>query len=155
MADPRKDPLPIFCFKVVITIKGAGDKEAFFKSVGGIKSESEVVEYKSAGVNDATYKLIGGTKWANLVLKRGFTDGQNGDALMNWRKAWTGDGGERTRATVTITQLKNDLKTVGKTWQVEDCFPVKWEISELDASKNEIVIETLEIAHHGIRELKA
>lgn len=155
MADsPRKDPLPVFCFKVTISITGCGDSEAFFKSVGGIKSESEVVEYKSAGVNGATYKLIGGTKWSNLVLKRGFTDATGGDALMNWRKAWTGDGGTRTRATVTITQLKNDLKTVGKTWQVVDCFPVKWELSELDASKNEVAIETLEIAHHGITELK-
>ena len=150
MAD-RKDPLPAFCFKVTITIAGAGENEAFFKSVGGIKIESEVVEYKSAGVNHATYKLQGGTKWSNIVLKRGFTDAAGGDALTNWRKAWTlaDNSRARTRATVTVTQLNTKLDPV-KTWTIIEAWPVKWELADLDASKSEVSIETLEIAHHGI-----
>lgn len=143
----RKDPLPAFCFKVTISITGCTNGEAFFKSCGGLKHETEVVDYKSGGVNDSNYKLPGATKWSNIVLKRGFTASTE---LTAWREAWVKPGGQKTRATVTIQQLDTRLNKV-KEWTFVDCWPCKWEISEYDASKNEIAIETLEIAHHGIR----
>ncbi|MBM3756771.1 MAG: hypothetical protein FJW38_22655 [Acidobacteria bacterium] len=41
------------------------------------------------------------------------------------------------------TQIKS-------TWTVTRAWPTKWELSELDAAKNEVSIETLEIAHEGL-----
>jgi len=41
------------------------------------------------------------------------------------------------------TQIKS-------TWTVTRGWPVKWELSELDAAKNEVSIETLELAHEGL-----
>jgi phage tail-like protein len=35
-------------------------------------------------------------------------------------------------------------------WTFVRGWPVKWELSEFDASKNELAIETLEIAHEGL-----
>jgi phage tail-like protein len=35
-------------------------------------------------------------------------------------------------------------------WTFTNGFPVKWEGPEFDASKNEVAIETLEIAHEGL-----
>lgn len=145
----RKDPLPAFCFKVTIAINGEQTINSFFKSVGGVKQETEVVDYKSGGVNNATYKLLGAAKWSNLVLKRGFTDSVD---LMDWRNAWVKPGGDKKRATVTVQQLNTQLQEVaGLRWEFVDCWPCKWELSEFDAAKNEIVIETLELAHHGIK----
>jgi len=144
----RKDPLPAFCFKVTVSIAGASNGEAFFKSVGGISMETEVTEYRAGGVNDLTYKLVGATKWKNLVLKRGFTASRE---LLQWREAWLKASGTKTRATITIEQMDTDLKTSKYKWVFVEGWPVKWELSEYDAGKNEISIETLEIAHHGIR----
>ena len=143
----RNDPLPAFCFKVTITINGHTQGEAFFKSVSGLKMESEVTEYKAGGTNHSTYKLFGGTKWGNIVLKRGFTASES---LLSWRKAWLSPSGERSRATIKIEQLDTQLKSK-YTWEFVDGWPAKWELSEFDASKNEVAIETLEIAHHGMR----
>jgi len=35
------------------------------------------------------------------------------------------------------------------TYTFHGAWPVKWELSELDAGKNEVTTETIEIAHEG------
>ncbi len=60
----------------------------------------------------------------------------------------------KTRVSGTITQLDTALKPVCK-WEWEAGWPCKWEMGELDASKNELSIETLEIAHEGLTYSKA
>jgi len=146
----RKDPLPAFCFHVIMTIPGLENPMvSFFKSVGGIKLETEVVDYRAGGVNGSTYKLVGATKWPNLVLKRGYT----GDPVMlAWRATWLSNRAlPKIRCITTISQLNTQMIPVpGAQWIFMDCWPCKWEISEFDASKNEVSIETLELAHHGI-----
>ena len=96
-------------------------------------------------MNDSTHKLVGATKWKNLVLKRGF----GGPELIKWRAKWLAPG-RKKRCGGVIEQLAADGKTVVAKWTFREGWPVKWELSELDASKNEIAIETLEIAHHGL-----
>ena len=80
----RKDPLPVFCFKVQLDRPGR-DGEAFFKSVSGLRYETEVVPVREGGANDTTFNLVGATKWSNLVLKQGFT---SSSALLEWREEW-------------------------------------------------------------------
>ena len=48
-----------------------------------------------------------------------------------------------------ITKLDTS-KAAQCSWTFFNGWPCKWEISELDASKSEISIETLEIAHDGL-----
>jgi len=149
----RKDPLPVFCFKVVLTnLRGAGSGEAFFKSVSGLKYETEVIPIREGGVNDTTFQIPGAMKWSNIILKQGFT---GSSALLDWRTDWTKGAGSAqsklmTRVNGKIQQLNTKLDVVA-TWQFFAGWPVKWEISEFDASKSELAIETLEIAHHGIK----
>jgi len=57
--------------------------------------------------------------------------------------------GTGTRIDGTITQLDGSLKARA-TWTFTRGWPCKWEISEFDASKSELAIETLEIAHEGL-----
>lgn len=145
----RKDPLPVFCFKVDLKIPGGGNAEAFFKSVSGLKYETEVVPVREGGNNQTTYQLIGATKWSNLVLKQGFTG--NSD-LIKWREEWIKAfaGGKFNRIPEgTITLLDTALNKKSE-WTFYRGWPAKWEISEFDASKSELAIETLEIAHEGL-----
>ena len=77
----RKDPLPVFCFHV--QLPGYGN-EAFFKSVNGLRYETEIVPVKEGGQNLTTYQLVGSVKWSNIVLKQGFA---SDDALFESLKA--------------------------------------------------------------------
>ena len=135
----RRDPLPVFCFSV----KGL---DAFFKSVSGLKYETESIPVREGGVNDTTFMLVGATKWAPLVLKNGFT---SSSALLDWREQWMG-GRTLTRISGSITQLNTALEPVAQ-WDFFRGWPTKWEISEFDASKSELAIETLEITHEGLK----
>jgi phage tail-like protein len=140
----RRDPFPVYCFQV--EIPGLVEvATAFFKSVSGLKSETEVVDFQAGGVNEFAHRLVGPTKWANLILKRGFTQSQE---LMKWRQDWV--NGKRERRSGTISQLDTKLNAVCS-WEFIDGWPCKWELSEMDASKSELAIETLEIAHHGLK----
>jgi len=137
----RNDPLPVFSFLVELSFGG----QAYFKSVSGLRYETEVVPVRAGGVNDTTYNLVGATKWSNLVLKQGFTKASK---LIQWRQEWI-TGSKMTRMGGTITQLDTALQPKAK-WTFVRGWPCKWDISEFDASKNELAIETLEIAHDGL-----
>lgn len=143
--NPR--PLTVFCFKVNLHIPGFdGSKDAiFFKSVSGLRYETEVVDVKAAGVNNSTFRLIGATKWSNLVFKQGFTSGSK---LLAWRDQWIAGTGSRCDGSIDLLDTAGNTQ---RTWSFVDGWPCKWEISEFDASKTEIAIETLEIAHHGLK----
>lgn len=142
-ADPgkRKDPLPVFCF--LVSIEGLGG-ELFFKSVSGLKWETEMVPVKAGGQNNTTFQLVGATKWSNLVFKKGFTKDSK---LLEWRQQWMKRDGKRKSG--TITQLDTALNEKAE-WKFIRGVPVKWDISEFDGSKSELAIETLEIAHEGL-----
>jgi phage tail-like protein len=142
----RKDPLPVFCFKIELSLAGGGGGEAFFKSCSGIKYETEIVPVREGGANDTTFQLVGATKWSNIVLKQGFT---GSSALLSWREEWIAGQMNRIK-TGKIIQLDTALKPVAK-WTFFRGWPTKWELSELDASKSELSIETLEIAHEGLK----
>ena len=137
----RNDPLPVFSFLVDLGLGG----QAFFKSVSGLRYETEVVPVRAGGVNDTTYNLVGATKWTNLVFKQGFTKDSK---LISWRQEWI-RGGKMNRLPGTITQLDTALQAKAQ-WSFTRGWPCKWDISEFDAGKSELAIETLEIAHDGL-----
>ena len=148
----QQDPVTCFCFKVVLpNINASPADEAYFKSVSGLKYESEVVDFKEGGFNVGVRRLVGPAKWPNLVLKRGFT---GSSTLFNWRRMWlqdslTGANNELKRVTGKIFQLTSDFQSVCS-WEFKNGWPCKWEGPEYDASKSELAIETLEIAHEGL-----
>jgi phage tail-like protein len=138
----RRDPLPVFCFKIEIS-----GMDAFFKSVSGLKFETEAIPVREGGANDTTFMLVGATKWSPIVLKNGFTAGSS---LMSWRKEWL--SGSMSRRDGTIIQMDTAMQPKQK-WRFVRGWPTKWELGELDASKSELAIETLEITHEGIEVL--
>jgi phage tail-like protein len=146
MAATRFDPHPAYCFRVELTGVPGSNASAFFKSVSGLKYETEVVDYQEGGLNRYVHRLVGPTKWGNIVLKRGFIKGFD---LVKWRELWLREPPLAKRVSGKITQLDTKLATVCS-WSFRNGWPCKWEISEFDASKNELAIETIEIAHNGL-----
>jgi len=140
----RRDPLPGFAFLVRFTdINDTVD--TYFKSVSGLRSETEVIPVRAGGANATTFNLVGAVKWSPLVFKQGF---MASSGLMAWRQSWLTPG-SMTRSGGQIIQLNTALKPMAA-WTFYRGWPSKWEIGEFDASKSELSIETLEIVHEGL-----
>ena len=146
MANDRKDPLAAFCFKVTLSI-GDATADAFFKSVSGLRYQTEVIPVREGGANDTTFMLPGATKWDPIILKQGFTGSSK---LLQWREEWI-SGSQFRRLGGTIQQLDLKQLTTMASWSFFGGWPSKWEMNEFDASKSELSIETLEITHHGLK----
>ncbi len=142
----RKDPVPLFTFKVSI----AGIECAFFRSVSGLKVETEVQEHFEGGFNYGVRKLIGRTKWPNIVLKQGFV----GPPFELWnlhQKTMKGEAKrDSARVSGSIIQLGANMDEVCK-WTFYNGIVVKWEGPDFDAAKNELAVEMIEIAHEGLK----
>ena len=55
------------------------------------------------------------------------------------------------RSTVTIELLDEEAAPL-HTWVLTNAFPVKITVTDLKADGNEVAVETLEIAHEGIKQ---
>lgn len=135
-----------------------------FRSVSGLKIEQQAVDLEEGGFNTTTRKLVGRVKFPNIVLKRGFCSPKSElyklkllymNDLPVPPKAKSGtqtkkDGG-KSRISGVITQLGPNGSYVK--WRFVGGFVCKWEGPDLDASKNEISIESIEIAHEGLFEV--
>ena len=140
MAVQRDNPYPNFNFLVDI---GAGD-ELGFSEADLPAGELEVIEYREGSERvSSARKLPGRVKYPNVVLRRGVTGRLD---LFEWWK--TARDGALQRRNVTITLLDEGRSPVQR-WLLRNAWPVKIESSPLNALGNEVVIETLELAHDG------
>ena len=140
----RNDPATTFQFAFKIT---EGDLSldytngtAYFKSVTGLKVQQDIQDVNEGGVSSFTRKVQGVFKWPNLVLKQGFTGDKK---LFDFKKD------RHQRINGVIFQLGPKLTPLCK-WEFYRGYCVKWEGPDFDAQKNEVAIETIEIAHEGL-----
>jgi len=141
VAVQRDNPYLNFNFTVDI---GVGD-ELGFSEVEGLAGEIEVIEYREGAdrVNTAR-KLPGLAKYPNVTLKRGITGRTD---LFEWWESVR--DGQVQRRNVTITLLDEQRQPVLR-WLLRNAWPIKLEGPELNATGNEVAIETLELAHEGL-----
>ena len=125
-----------------------GITEGIFKEVTGLDSETEVVEHRVTGKNGnlIVHKVPGALKWSNIVLRRGLTDDRK---LHDWREKIEKGQIEANRKNGSVTLYSPDQKVVAK-YTFKKGWPCKFKGPVLDAAKNEIAIEELEIAHEGL-----
>lgn len=136
----RQDPLRGFRFLVEIE----GITSGAFTRVKGISREVRFESYREGGVNEYEHKLITQVSYPVVILERGLAL----DDLWKWALAVA--DGEVQRKTIWI-RLQNEANERAWAWQVEYALPVKWTSSDLDAQASPVVMETLELAHHGLR----
>jgi len=55
-----------------------------------------------------------------------------------------------TRKTICV-RLRNEAGEKAWSWTIENAFPVKWSTVDLDAQSSVVLLESLELAHHGFR----
>jgi phage tail-like protein len=136
----RLDPLRGFRFLLEID----GITSGGFSRVKGITREVKHESYREGGNNEYEHKLLTQVSHPVVVLERGLAL----DDLWAW--ALAAADGDVTRKTIRI-RLQNEANDKMWAWQIEHALPVKWSASDLDASSSQVVMESLELAHHGLR----
>jgi phage tail-like protein len=111
-----------------------------FKSLSGMDSETEVVEFKQ-GNDKVVRKKPGRTTYANITLERGFTAT---DDLWQWRKNI--EDGLIDRRSGSIVVLDNDGETEVARYNFYEGWPCKWYVPDMDSDQSGMAIEKIEIA---------
>ena len=136
----RTDPFRGFRFLVEIE----GITSAGFQRVKGLQMEIKYESYREGGVNEYEQKLFSQVSYPAVTLERGLAR----DDLWQW--ALDASEGRIQRKNIWI-HLQNEAGEKAWAWQLDWALPVKWSCSDLDANASQIVMESLELAHHGLR----
>lgn len=143
MSGTRKDPYKSFRFLVEID----GIVQAGFNEVTVPESSQEPIEYREGTDSPTMRKIPGMVKYGNVILKWGTTDSME---LYSWRKEIEDGQSASGRRNMAIIVL-DEIGTATARWEFTKAWPTKYNPAELKASSSEIAIETLEIAHEGMK----
>lgn len=133
MADPYRG------FNFLVEIDGIA--EAGFRECSGLDATTDAVDYREGSDPNHMRKLTGLNKHSAITLKRGLTDS---DKLWKWRQSVV--DGKADRKNVSIVLL-NEAREEKWRWNVRNAWPSKWTGPTLNATSNDVAIETLEIIH--------
>ena len=136
----RNDPFPAFRFEIRISGLPVGG----FSECSGIQLETETQDYPEGGVNTHLLKFPTRTKQTNIVLKRGIVD----RTLWDWYFALTLGFIQRLPGSIIVKDAAGADDVME--WQFLGAFPCKWVGPELNATQNNVAIETLELCHQGL-----
>jgi phage tail-like protein len=125
----RRDPYRGYNFKLEID----GITRAAFREVSGLDAA------------EPARRLPGQTKYSNITLKWGVTDDHS---LLKWGD--TAIDGKTERRNGSIILMEKDAPV--KVWKFKNAWPIKWTGPSLNATAEEVAIETLEIEHEGLTE---
>jgi len=128
-------------YRFIIEIDGV--QAGYFKSMSGLASKQDMIEYRYGGDRSIRRKP-GRLSFTNLVLEMGFTVDS---ALWDWRSDTA--AGSREKKDLSVVILDHDGSeqvryNVFKTW------PVSWEGPSLVAGAGETAIEKIELAVENV-----
>lgn len=118
-----------------------------FSECSGLEMSLKVEEYREGGRNSAVLKFPTRVEWSNITLKKGLGAWP---ALWNWHYGFVEGRGMRRDG---IIALLTDLHVPNNIWYFRRGLPVKYTGPTLNATQNNVAIESIEIAHEGIYQL--
>ncbi len=136
----RQDPLRRFRFRLEID----GIEQAAFSEVTIGDLSSDPIDYREGDEARLTVRRLSGlTKYGNVTLKWGVTDSMD---LYKWRKSIEDGKTSSNRKNMAVVLIDDEGKEKSR-WNFSNAWPTKYDPADLNATANEIAIETLEIAH--------
>ena len=115
----NKDTNSTFVFALKVPGVGNSQGSAFFKSVGGLSSETEVTEFREGGDNGVVRKLPGRTKYSNITLKRGVTSDAS---VAAWRRLVEDGQFDQARRNGAIVLYDKSNREVAR-WNIVNAWP--------------------------------
>lgn len=128
-----EDPLQSFMFRVQIAGLPTG---CGFSKVSGLSREVAVVEYLE-NMYEHAHKLPGRESVSEITFEKG----AYADDLLQTQYE-TVFHNNTCRSTVTI-EILDRFGSIRRTFQLAECWFSKYELGDLDASSDEVIIETL------------
>ncbi|WP_338860217.1 phage tail protein [Mycetohabitans rhizoxinica] len=130
-------------FKATFFIKRVPSPlDMHFAQISGLGRTLAVTGLREGGDNLGTVQLPDQVQHGTLVLQRGVMSVTPVTMLFNHVLSNVAS----TYVSVVILLLNGDYRPVCS-WTLTDALPVSWTTGELDASKNEVLIDTLELAY--------
>ena len=144
----RQDPLRKFRFRLEID----GLQQAAFSEVTIGDLASDPIEYREGDEPTTVRKLSGLTKYANVTLKWGITDSVE---LAEWHQQIAGSATplEQIRKTVVI-RVQDEAGADRAAFEITRAWPCKYDPTDLNATGNEVAIDSLELCNEGIRRIQ-
>ena len=115
-----------------------------FSRVKGLVRDTKFEAYREGGVNNFEHKLATLTTFGNLILERGLMSAE----LWDWHDGVVNGSVKRRKITIA---LRDETQAEVWRWHADGAFPVKWSVTDFDAANSQVVVESVEFAHHGLR----
>lgn len=121
------------------------DKQSMgaFSTCEGLGCEVVMETREEGGNNDFVWQLPSRLKYPNITLTRPL--GPDTAKIAAW---FAGLAGGYTPCTAVI-EVRRFNGSVIASWELIDVVPVRWKGPSLNPDQPKVVMETLEIAHHG------
>ncbi|AEW99552.1 phage tail protein [Streptantibioticus cattleyicolor] len=135
----------IFATSVFFKLTIGGNDLGDFSTCSGLGAEVEIESYAEGGNNGFSWQLPGRITWSNITLTRAVTEDTT--KIARWldeivRRVEPKDG--------EIVALRPNLTPI-VSWQVLGIVPVRWQGPSFDPANSAAAVESLEIAHCGLR----
>ena len=122
----------------------AGENDMRFTEVAGLAAELVAEEVPEGGENRFVQRYPVRAKYPDLVCKRGLLVKS---AIWDWVRGAIED--------LAVEPKDIDVSLLGEahaplmTWHVRGAWPLKWSVSDLNASANAVAVETLTFAYRS------
>lgn len=135
----------IYATSVFFRLTIGGADLGAFHTCAGLGARVEMEEFSEGGNNGFTWQLPSRISWSNITLSRPVTE--DTAKVADWldqiiRRVERKDG--------EIVALRPDGTPIAG-WQVTGIVPVNWQGPSFDPGQSQPAVETLEIAHQGLR----
>jgi phage tail-like protein len=138
---PNYYPPVSFHFRVEV-LGLSSDNDTRFAEASGLSLEVNTEEVAEGGENRFLQRYPVVPKYTDLVLKRGLLVQS---AVFDWVKDCL-DGDQVAPKNVDVTLLNEEHEPL-MTWHVVNAYPIKWGISDFNATGNTVLLETLTFAY--------
>ncbi len=124
-----------------------GSEELSFQEVSGLDVEAQPIEYRHGDSPVfSTIKMPGIKKSGNVTMKKGVFKSDN--KFWDWFAKIKMNTIERIPVTIS---LLDEAGAPTMVWTLENAWPTKITATDLKSDGNEAAIESIEIAHEGIK----
>ena len=136
----RNDPYTTFNFRLEIDGLTLGS----FTEVTGLMVEGNAIEYREGNEQNWTRQLVGLRTQSTITLKRGMTQNRE---LWDWSvNIGRGELDRRDGVIVLMNEAREDVLR----WAFRQGWPNKIDGPSLNATSNEVAMESVELKHEGL-----
>lgn len=129
-------------------VEWKGIIHAGFRECSGLDATQSAGEYREGTDPLTMRKLPGLVSYSNITLQRGIT---NNDELWKWKENLI--KGIADRRDISIVLLDDQAQEKIR-WNLSHCWPTSWKAPDLNATADEVAIESLELVHEGISKVE-